>query len=72
MLRELRCGGARAALVFLVQRADCEGVEPADDIDPAYGRELRRAVRAGVEVFALGARVTTHSIAVERELPVWL
>ena len=61
-----------AALVFLVQRADCEGVAPADDIDPAYGRELRRAAAAGVEVFALGARVTTHSIAVEGELPVWL
>lgn len=64
--------GARAALVFLVQRADCDRVAPADDIDPDYGRTLRAAAMAGVEVFALGARVGARAITVERELPVVL
>jgi len=72
VLQELRAAGARAALLFLVQRADCDRVAPADDIDPAYGRALREAARAGVEILALGARVTSRSIAVERELPVLL
>jgi sugar fermentation stimulation protein A len=70
VLEALRAGGDRAALLFLVQRADCDRVAPAEQIDPAYAAALRRAARAGVEVYALGARVTACSIAVERELPV--
>ena len=72
VLKRLRERGERAALVFLVQRADCHSVAPADDIDPAYGEALRGAARAGVELFALGARVTARAIRVERELPVQL
>ena len=64
--------GLRAARLFLVQRADCSAVAPADEIDPAYGETLRTAARAGVEIFALGARVTARAIRVERQLPVWL
>jgi len=72
VLRALRRGGARAVLLFCVQRADCDAVEPADDIDPAYGEALRRAAAEGVEVRALGARVGARGIRVERELPVRL
>jgi sugar fermentation stimulation protein A len=72
LLQGLRRRGERAALVFLVQRADCDRVAPADEIDPAYGRSLRRAAADGVEVYALGARVTSRAIRVERELPVIL
>ena len=71
-LARLRGRGARAALLFLVQRADCTSVAPADAIDPAYGRALRAAARVGVEILALGARVTARGIAVERRLPVEL
>ncbi len=69
-LAGLARGGERAALLFLVQRADCESVSPADEIDPAYGRALREAAREGVELFALGARVGARGIRIERELPV--
>lgn len=72
VLRTLRGRGERAALLFVVQRADCERVAPADAIDPAYGEALRRAADDGVELFALGARVTARAITVERELPVVL
>jgi len=72
LLRALRLRGERAALVFLVQRADCECVAPADAIDPEYGKALRRAVTAGVEVYALSARISARSIRIERELPVVL
>ncbi len=69
LLAQLAKRGARAALLFIVQRADCERVAPADDVDPAYGRALRDAAAAGVLVRALGARVTARAISLERELP---
>lgn len=71
-LVELHRRGHRTAMLFLVQRADCDRVEPADDIDPAYGETLRRAAENGVELFAIGARVTARAITVERMLPVTL
>ena len=71
-LQALMDQGNRAALLFLVQRADCDEVAPADDIDPAYGEALRDAAQAGVEIYALGARVTARAITVERRLPVLL
>jgi len=71
-LARLHRRGARAVLLFLVQRADCTRVSPADAIDPAYGAALRAAARAGVELLALGARVTSRGIRVERLLPVVL
>ena len=45
---------------------------PADEIDPAYGKALRKAVEIGVEVYALGATVTSQSVTLERRLPVRL
>lgn len=71
-LRGLVSEGARAALVFCVQRADCHGFAPAEHIDAAYAAALRDAARAGVEVFALGIRVDARALRVERELPVQL
>jgi sugar fermentation stimulation protein A len=72
MLMRLQRKGARSVVLFVVQRGDCSEVRPADAIDPAYGRALRRAARQGVEVLALGARVTARGIAMERMLPVSL
>ncbi len=70
LLARLAKSGARAVLLFLVQRGDCDAVALADDIDATYGRALREAVAQGVLVRALGARVSAHEIAIERELPV--
>lgn len=69
-LAEVVRGGTRAALVFCVQRNDVTEVRPADAIDPAYGRALRAAMAAGVEVYALGATVGVGTITLERPLPV--
>lgn len=69
-LMSRHAAGERAALVFLVQRADADSVAPADDIDPDYGRTLRQAARAGVELHALSARVLGDRIRLERALPV--
>ena len=57
---------------FVVQRADCRSVEPADDIDPAYGAALREAAAAGVELLAVRARVGPTGIRYECPLTVSL
>jgi sugar fermentation stimulation protein A len=54
--------GEGAALVFCVQREDATRVEPADDVDPEYGRLLRAARKAGVRVAGLAAVATPRAI----------
>lgn len=74
-LREMSAmvaAGHRAVLVFCVQREDVDAVRPADHIDPDYGRALRAALAAGVEVLALGARMNLQGIEMVRRLGVEL
>lgn len=51
----MRKQGHRAVLIFCVQISDVAVVVPADEIDPEYGRLLRVAAAAGVEVLAYRA-----------------
>ena len=44
-------------------------IEPADDVDPEYGRLLRRAAAAGVLVMALAHRPSTTGIPASGSLP---
>lgn len=67
-LIRLKRKGHRAAVVFVVQRQDCEAFRPADEIDPEYGRWLRRAFRAGVEVLPYQAHVTPEEIVLTTPL----
>jgi sugar fermentation stimulation protein A len=52
----------RRVLLFFVARGDVNAVRPADEIDPAYGKALRRAKAAGVEVHAVQARFGRHGV----------
>ena len=63
-------GGARAMVVFCVQRGDVTEIRPAEEIDPVYARGLRAALAAGVEVVALQAAVTPEEITLVKRLPV--
>ena len=64
--------GDRAAMVYLVQRDDADIFAPADAIDPAYGSALRQAYKNGLEIYALGARVTPEGVTFNRHLSVQL
>jgi len=64
--------GHRAAMVFAVQRSDCEAFVPADAIDPAYGEALREALSHGVEAYALGAQLGPKQIRLNKPLPIEL
>lgn len=79
-LRELMAqkrSGDRAILVFCVNHTGIREVAPADQIDREYGRLLREAVAAGVEVFAWQADLVcagepSGSLSLTRALPVIL
>ncbi len=60
--------GHRAAMLYLVQRMDCDRFAIAADIDPAYDRGLRVARERGVEVLCYACKLTTDEIAVDRAL----
>lgn len=64
--------GHRAAMVFSVQRSDCDAFVPADAIDPEYGKALRQAVKHGVEAYALGATLGPDGVVLTRRLPIEL
>ncbi|MDO6563905.1 DNA/RNA nuclease SfsA [Amphritea sp. 1_MG-2023] len=64
--------GHRAVLIYCVPHTGIEQVRPADHIDPEYGRLLREAVAAGVEVYAYGARITPREVTISHRLPVCL
>ena len=62
--------GERAALIFCVQRGDAEAVAAAREVDAAYADALARAAGAGLELYALQARIEPPIIAPHRSLPV--
>lgn len=68
-LRLMARRGHRAVMLFFVNRADCRVFRPADHIDPAYGRALRSAHRAGMEILPVQARCTARDIRVIGTLP---
>jgi sugar fermentation stimulation protein A len=69
-LIRLKALGARPVQLYCVQRGDVKEVRPADGIDFEYGRMLREAIKAGVEVLAYRARVTPGEIRLEEKIPV--
>ena len=69
-LIRLKAQGARPVQLYCVQRSDVKEVRPADGIDPEYGRMLREAIAAGVEVLAYRAKVSPGEIRLSRRIPV--
>ena len=59
--------GARAVLLYLIQRGDCDRFEIAADIDPAYAAAAATARAAGVEMLAVHADVTPRGIEIRSD-----
>jgi len=71
-LKELQAqvrSGDRSVMFYLIQRMDAGLFRPADRIDPAYGRELRRAIQNGVEVMAYDVAIDLKGIELNRKIP---
>lgn len=71
-LQNIVSNGGQAMQLYVVQRADCVSVRPAEEIDPAYAAALRRAVAGGVKVAAIGCTLGPMGITVDKLLPVVL
>ncbi|MEM9989194.1 MAG: DNA/RNA nuclease SfsA, partial [Pseudomonadota bacterium] len=74
-LRELMgmvAAGDRAVLLFIIQREDTTGFAPADDLDPAYGKGLREAAAAGVDILAYDCALSVDQISARKSVPVLL
>lgn len=69
-LMVMRRRGARAVMLFVIQRADVTAFAPADDLDPGYGAALRDAAQAGVEVLTWRCAVSLGGIAILDPVPL--
>lgn len=70
-LRELsmiKTTGARAVLLFIVQRTDCSTMRLATDIDPVYATAMTEAIRAGVEVLCYDCDITPQDITIRQQI----
>jgi len=54
--------GMRAVMVYVIQRMDVNSFDTANHIDPKYGEALKRAIKEGVEVFPVQAKVSPEGI----------
>jgi len=58
--------------IFVVQRQDARLMAPAQQVDPAYARELAAAAQAGVNLLAFATVVDPPTITLAEPLPVVL
>ena len=66
-LRELiaaKNSGYDAAVLFVIQMSPVRWLEPNDSTDPAFGKALREASAAGVQVLAVDSLVTVDSMEI--------
>lgn len=69
-LMKMAAGGARAVMVYCIQRGDVTSFKPADAIDANYAALLREAAKNGVELYALSAEVLPTGVTLNRTVPV--
>jgi sugar fermentation stimulation protein A len=68
-LAERVAEGDRAAVLFVVQRADCDAFAACADLDPAFAEGLCRAADAGVAVLVYRCRLSLEGITLVAPLP---
>lgn len=71
-LTEMLKSGHRSVMIFLLSRGDATRIRPADNIDPNYGKELRAAAAAGVELIGLRGVITPEGVTVSGTVPIEL
>ena len=67
-----RAEGYRTAVFFVIQMQQVQSFSPNDRTHPDFGRTLRAAAAAGVQVLAYDCRVTPDSLQLDRPVPILL
>ena len=68
-LEDLVKSGFRCVMFYFIHRMDARVFEPADQIDPDYGRGLRRVVKQGVEILTYDVSIDLTGIKLNRKIP---
>jgi len=68
-LSSLVSKGFRCVIFYVIQRMDAKIFQPADHIDPVYGRELRQVLKDGVEILVYDTRIDLKTIRLNRKIP---
>jgi sugar fermentation stimulation protein A len=68
-LKSLVSQGFRCVIFYVIQRMDATTFQPADHIDPAYGKELRQALEHGVEILVYDTQINLETIRLNRKIP---
>lgn len=68
-LLSMRARGARAVLLFAVQRDDTHFFRAAHEIDPAYATALHAAVGQGLEILVRRVAVSPEALCMAEALP---
>ena len=71
-LTRLAKQGFGAYVLFVIQMADAAYLHPNDSTDPAFGRALREAAAAGVQILAMDCAITPDSMEIRRPVEVRL
>lgn len=71
-LTELAKAGFGAYVLFVIQMTDVDYLHPNDATDPAFGKALREAAAAGVQVLAMDCDVTENSMTIQKPVEVRL
>lgn len=69
-LGDMAEGGARAVMLYLVQRTDCARFTLAADMDAAYATAFHRAQARGVEALAYATTIDRAGVTLAHSLPV--
>lgn len=68
-LIELSKRGEKTAMIYLVQRDDCNWLRFASDIDPAYAKAIKIAEMNDVQLLAYSCLVTPERIDIRGPIP---
>jgi len=63
--------GARAVMLYLVQRGDCKEFRIAADIDTVYAKAFEHAQAAGVEILCYNCSLSLMGIVLGSTLPIF-
>lgn len=71
-LTQLAKNGYGAYILFVIQMSDVEYLHPNDTTDPEFGRALREAKNAGVQILAMDCAVTPDTMEIQSPVEVKL
>ena len=69
-LGDMAEAGYRAVMLFVIQRHDCQRFRVCGDLDTIYAAAFERALKRGVEVYALKCRVSSTEITPAGLIPI--